>query len=74
MHALGYFKNELTSREKQHFLSVLEVYRLRKIALSAASAIVRSWIIRFEAAYLQDQTFFNPFPEELMSLHDSARQ
>lgn len=71
-HALGYFKNELTSREKRHFLDVLESYRHGKAPLSGAVSVLRSWVIRFESEYLRSQTFFNPFPEDLIALDDSG--
>lgn len=71
-HTLGYFKKELSAREKRHFLEVLEAYRHGRTPLSSAVSILRSWVIRFEAEYLREQTFFNPFPEDLMALDDSG--
>ncbi len=73
MHTLGYFKKELTAREKRHFLEVLEAYRQGRTPLRSAVSILRSWVIRFETEYLYGQTFFSPFPEELMALDDSGR-
>jgi len=29
--------------------------------------LLNSWIIRFNDTYLKDQTYFNPYPEELMN-------
>jgi uncharacterized protein YbgA (DUF1722 family) len=72
MHAMGYFKTELSGREKQHFLGVLEAYREGRTPLSSAVSILRSWVTRFDSEYLRDQTFFHPFPEELMALDDSG--
>ena len=60
-------------REKRHFLEVLEAYRHGRTPLSSAVSILRSWVMRFESEYLSEQTFFNPFPEELMALDDSGR-
>ena len=73
MHALGYFKKELSAREKRHFLELLEAYRHDKTPLSSAVSILKSWIMRFGTEYLIGQTFFNPFPEDLMALDDSGR-
>lgn len=73
MHALGYFKKELSPREKRHFLEMLEAYRHGRTPLSSAVSILRSWVMRFETEYLYGQTFFTPFPEELMALDDSGR-
>tara|TARA_B100001113_G_scaffold346363_1_gene337169 strand:- start:84 stop:1031 length:948 start_codon:yes stop_codon:yes gene_type:complete len=66
MHVLGYFKNLLTSKEKKHFLDKLELYRKRKIPISSVNNILHSWIYRFENKYLMNQSFFNPFPEDLI--------
>jgi uncharacterized protein YbgA (DUF1722 family)/uncharacterized protein YbbK (DUF523 family) len=73
MHSLGYFKKELSLREKRHFLEVLEAYRHGRTPLSSALSILRSWIIRFESEYLREQTLFMPFPEDLMAMDDSGR-
>jgi uncharacterized protein YbgA (DUF1722 family)/uncharacterized protein YbbK (DUF523 family) len=73
MHALGYFKTELSTREKRHFLETLRAYRHGRAPLSSAVSILRSWIVRFDTEYLSSQTFFHPFPEELMALEDSGR-
>jgi len=73
LHALGYFKRELTAREKRYFLGVLETYRDGRAPLSSAVGILRSWVIRFENEYLREQTFFQPFPEELMGMDDSGK-
>lgn len=74
MHAAGYFKTQLNSREKTHFLTILNSYRGKKLPVSAPIAVLRSWISRFETSYLLDQTFFQPFPDPLITLQDSARQ
>jgi uncharacterized protein YbgA (DUF1722 family)/uncharacterized protein YbbK (DUF523 family) len=72
MHSLGYFKKELSAREKRHFLEMLEAYRHNRTPLSSAVSILQSWVMRFETEYLYGQTFFRPFPEELMALDDSG--
>ncbi|MFC1563640.1 YbgA family protein [candidate division KSB1 bacterium] len=66
-HALGYFKNNLSSDEKAYFLRMLDNYRLGILPASAIIALLRSWTIRFQTDYLAQQTFFIPFPEELMN-------
>lgn len=73
MHALGYFKKGLASREKTHFLDALETYRRGRAPLAAPVAIVRSWIERFDEPYLKSQAYFRPFPEALLDLADSCR-
>jgi uncharacterized protein YbgA (DUF1722 family)/uncharacterized protein YbbK (DUF523 family) len=73
MHALGYLSRGLSAREKAHFLDALEAYREGKYPLSAAVAIVRSWLARFEEPYLTRQVFFEPYPSELVEITDSGK-
>jgi uncharacterized protein YbgA (DUF1722 family)/uncharacterized protein YbbK (DUF523 family) len=73
MHALGYFKKQLTSREKTFFLSALEDYRAKRVPLSVPVGIMRSHIVRFEEAYLDEQTFFEPYPADLVTVTDSGK-
>ncbi len=35
--------------------------------------LLRSWIERFGEKYLEQQVFFDPFPEELVHLTDSGK-
>lgn len=72
-HALGYFSKGLTSREKAFFLETLEGYRVEKLPLSVPVGIIHSWIARFEEPYLAQQTFFQPYPEELVTIADSGK-
>ena len=71
MHVMGYFKKLLTTKEKKHFLETLELYRNKKIPLSSVNSILVSWISRFENEYLMNQSFFNPFPNELIDQENS---
>ena len=73
MHALGYFSDELNSQEKAFFLDSLGRYRERRLPLSALIGIVGAWIARFGQSYLAQQTFFDPYPEELLMLSDSGK-
>ena len=71
MHVMGYFKKSLSSEEKKHFLDMLELYREKKIPISSVNNILLSWIHRFENEYLMNQSFFNPFPIELIDKDNS---
>lgn len=73
MHALGYFSDRLTGREKAYFLDLLESYRGEKIPLSAVLTVLESWIIKYEEKYLACQTFFEPYPHELIDIGDSGK-
>jgi uncharacterized protein YbgA (DUF1722 family)/uncharacterized protein YbbK (DUF523 family) len=68
MHAFGYFSKELTHEEKEFFLNSLKEYREGLIPLLVCLNILKLWIIRFDQDYLSDQTFFNPYPQDLMHI------
>ena len=73
MHGLGYFKKGLGTKEKAHFLDTLSLYREGKVPLSAATTILRSWIARFDEEYLEGQSYFEPFPLDLVEITDSGK-
>jgi len=65
--SMGYL-SELAMEEKNMFLDYLEKYRKGKLPLVSPMSIMVSWITRFHEEYLGNQTFFNPYPEELMTI------
>ena len=72
MHALGYFKEELSGAEKDFFLDQLTEYRRGRLPLGAVVAIMRSWVVRFKNEYLGMQSYFEPYPEQLSSVSDTG--
>lgn len=73
MHALGYFKKQLTAREKAHFLDTIELYRQGRVLLGTLQALIFSWVLRQDVQYLAGQTFFRPYPLDLLDLSDSGK-
>jgi uncharacterized protein YbgA (DUF1722 family)/uncharacterized protein YbbK (DUF523 family) len=75
MHSLGYFKNDLSHKEKDFFLDELEKYRAGWIPLFILQNLLNSWIIRFDQQHLRSYSYFNPYPQELMNfdLRDTWR-
>jgi len=73
MHGLGYFSDGLNAREKAYFLNTLEEYRREQVPLSVPLRILREFIVRFENSYLDNQTFFEPFPHDLVAVRDSGK-
>jgi uncharacterized protein YbgA (DUF1722 family)/uncharacterized protein YbbK (DUF523 family) len=73
MHALGYFSEKLSSEEKAFFLDTLQRYREQKVPLSVPLSLLGAWIIRFDEPYLARQSFFLPYPEELITISDSGK-
>ena len=65
MHALGHLSDRLKPAERRHFLGMLDDYRARRLPLSAPLGVLGSWAARFEAVYLESQTFLAPFPPAL---------
>lgn len=72
-HVFGYFSNYLTSAEKLHFDQLLIQYKEKKIPLSSVLGLLKSWCFRFENEYLLKQTYFEPYPEDLIAISDSGK-
>jgi uncharacterized protein YbgA (DUF1722 family)/uncharacterized protein YbbK (DUF523 family) len=68
MNAMGYFSRGLSGAEKRFFLDRLDDYREGRAPLVAPVDILRSWVARFGEPYLGRQTFFDPYPEELVDV------
>jgi uncharacterized protein YbgA (DUF1722 family)/uncharacterized protein YbbK (DUF523 family) len=68
MHSFGYFSEKLSHEEKSHFIQNIERYKKKRIPSSALMAVLQSWIARFGEDFLSRQTFFEPFPEDLIEL------
>lgn len=67
-HALSMFKDELSAEESQFLLDKLDMYVDGKTPLIVPVDIMKAWIIRFKNEYLADQSFFNPYPEDLVDM------
>jgi uncharacterized protein YbgA (DUF1722 family) len=72
-HIAGYFKQDLSNEEKQYFSGLLDKYRNEKIPLSSLTSVLKAWVIRFKQPYLNSQTYFEPYPEELVEISDSGK-
>ena len=71
-HAFGYFTENLTKKERLYFLELTDSYKNQKIPLSALITVIRSWIIKYDIEYLLNQTYFRPYPEDLIAIKDSG--
>ena len=72
-HSFGYFSDELNSQEKSLYKDYIEDYREGKVPLSTLISVVRSWIVRFDVEYLEDQRYFDPYPHGLVEISDSGK-
>lgn len=73
MHAMGYFSKYITKKETELLIDSLEKYKLGKLTISTPMLLVKSYAVRFDIKYLLEQTYFNPYPEELFLLEDSGK-
>ena len=73
LHIFGYFSNGLSSDEKSHFLKLVDQYMADRIPFSNLSSVLEMWALRFDTEYLKNQTIFNPFPKELITVTDSGK-
>jgi uncharacterized protein YbgA (DUF1722 family)/uncharacterized protein YbbK (DUF523 family) len=67
-HAFGYISQDLSTQEKKFYTGLIEKFRKGQISLSVPINLVRSWVIRFEQPYLLPQTFFQPYPDDLLDV------
>ena len=73
MHLLGHFSRELSKNERQFFLETLELYRDGRVPFTSALRLLKAWAVRFQNQYLLSQTFFDPYPDELIEWTDAGR-
>jgi len=66
LHAMGHFRDRIGPGERDFFLRSLERYRDGRASVCAPKNIIALWIERFDEENLRDQTFFAPFPEDLI--------
>nr|WP_081897303.1 DUF523 and DUF1722 domain-containing protein [Geobacillus icigianus] len=72
-HLMGYFKKEMSAKEKQYVLELLAQYRAHQLPLSSVTSVLKSWAIREENEYLLQQRYFAPYPPALMDVRDSGK-
>lgn len=70
MKLYGYFSKQLSSREKDTFRQRVDSFRGGMISLTSLRETLQMWAIRFDEAYVEGQSFFQPFPEDLNSICD----
>lgn len=73
MHALGYFSDRLNREEKAFFIDLMDKYRKGRSPLLSDLDVLMAWGVRFGEKYLMDQTFFRPYPQELLDISDSGK-
>ena len=67
------FKDNITQEEMQFIWNTIDKYKKRLVPFSVPLYLVKGYIIRFDLEYLSNQSFFMPYPEELIQLNDSGK-
>jgi len=65
MHMMGYFKEQLSSDEKQELLEVIHSYRQQYIPLIVPITLIQHYVRKYDEPYLKQQVYLNPHPLEL---------
>jgi uncharacterized protein YbgA (DUF1722 family) len=64
-HMMGYFKNQLSSDEKQELLEVISDYRKGYIPLIGPITLTNHYVRKYKEPYLAQQSYLHPHPVEL---------
>ncbi len=64
-HLQGYFKKQLTSRQKAELQETIDKYRRGLLPLLVPMTLLRHYLREYPNGYLQQQVYFCPYPEEL---------
>lgn len=72
-HCFGGVSQNLSPEERKFFLNTLEEYRDERIPLATVVYLLKSWAVRFNNAFLLNQTLIEPYPQELASLSDTGK-
>jgi len=65
MHMMGYFKEQLSSNEKQELLEVIDHYRQEYIPLIVPITLINHYVRKYDQPYLKQQVYLNTHPLEL---------
>lgn len=66
LHIMGYFKKQLSSRQKEELLEVIGRYRHRQVPLDVPLTLLRHHADNHGQRYLQKQLYLNPDPVRLL--------
>ncbi|WP_345831156.1 2-thiouracil desulfurase family protein [Erwinia sp. HDF1-3R] len=65
MHVQGYFRPQLSSRQRQELASLIDHYRQGLQPLLAPITLLKHYMSEFPDPYLAQQRYFEPYPEAL---------
>lgn len=64
-HVQGYFRPQLTSKQRQELASLIDHYRQGLQPLLAPITLLKHYVAEFPDPYLTQQRYFEPYPEAL---------
>ncbi|MBN1971706.1 MAG: DUF523 and DUF1722 domain-containing protein [Candidatus Delongbacteria bacterium] len=67
-HMVGYFKNDLSSIEKEFLANLFTEYRNSLIPFNVPLKLLEYLVVKYNKTYLTQQVVFNTFPKELQIL------
>ena len=67
------YKDKLKVNEIEYFEKLINSYNDNKIPFSSIIVALQMYTVRFDDNELLNQTFFHPYPEELVSTTDSGK-
>lgn len=65
MHVQGYFRRQLSSRQRQELTGLIDRYRQGTQPLLAPIALLKHYMAEYPDQYLAQQRYFEPYPEAL---------
>ena len=71
--SLDQFKDKISEEELQFIWGAIDKYKNGYIPFSVPLYLVKSYIIRFDFKHLINQSFFIPYPEDLVLVNDSGK-
>jgi uncharacterized protein YbgA (DUF1722 family)/uncharacterized protein YbbK (DUF523 family) len=65
MHMMGYFKERLSSDEKQELLEIIELFQKGHYPLIVPLTLINHYVRKYGEPYLEKQVYLKPHPVEL---------
>ncbi len=65
-HMMGYLKKYLDKTEKENILDTINDYHKELVPLIVPLTLLKHYISKFKIEYLENQSYLNPHPKELM--------
>jgi uncharacterized protein YbgA (DUF1722 family)/uncharacterized protein YbbK (DUF523 family) len=65
----GYFSKELTPDDRQELTGLIHRYRQQLLPLIVPITLIRHYVRKLDVAYLREQVYLDPHPQELMLLN-----